>query len=59
MKVYILFQTDTHFTTQSRVCCGVFSTKEKAIESAKENDLYHYTAEVIVIEAELDKFEEI
>lgn len=59
MKAYILFQTDTHFTTQSRVCFGVFSTKEKAIEAAKENDLYHYNAEVLVLEADIDKFEEI
>ena len=59
MKAYILFQTDTHYTTRSRVCCGVFSTKEKAIEAAKENDLYHHNAEVLVLEATIDIFEEV
>ena len=59
MKVYILFQTDVPKTKSSRVCFGVFSTEEKAITAAKENDLYSYQSEVVIIECDIDKFEEI
>ena len=59
MKVYILFQTDVHKTKSSRVCFGVFSTEEKAITVAKENDLYSYQSEVAIIECDIDKFEEL
>lgn len=59
MKVFILFQTDTHRTRASRIFFGVFSTEAKAIDHAKENGLYTHTAEVIIIECETDKFREI
>lgn len=59
MKAYILFQTDVHKTKSSRVCFGVFSTEEKAITAAKENDLYSYLSEVEIIECDIDKFEEL
>ena len=59
MKVFILFQTDVHKTKSSRVCFGVFSTEEKAIAAAKENDLYSYLSEVVIIECDVDKFEEL
>ena len=59
MKVYILFQTDVHKTKSSRVCFGVFSTEEKAIAAAKEHDLYSYLSEVVIIECDVDKFEEL
>ncbi len=53
MKVYILFQTDVHKTKSSRVCFSVFSTEEKAIRAAKENDLYSYRSEVEIIECDM------
>ena len=59
MKVYILFQTDVHKTKSSRVCFGIFSTEEKTITAAKENDLYNYLSEVVIIECDIDKFEEL
>lgn len=59
MKVFILFQTDTHQTRASGVFFGVFSTEAKAIDHAKENGLYTHTAEVVIIECETDKFGEI
>lgn len=59
MKAYILFQTDVHKTKLSRVCFGVFSTEEKAITAAKENDLYSYKSDVVIIECDIDKFEEL
>ncbi|MDH6357763.1 MULTISPECIES: hypothetical protein [Bacteroidales] len=59
MKAYILFQTDVHKTKSSRVCFGVFSTEEKAIIAAKENDLYSCQSEVVIIECDIDKFEEL
>ena len=58
MKVYALFQTDVWKTNRSRVFCGVFRTKDKAIDAAKENDLFSDRAEVVVLECEIDKFEE-
>lgn len=59
MTVYILFQTDIYKTKSSRVCFGVYSTEEKAITAAKENDLYSYQSEVLIIECDIDKFEEL
>ena len=57
--VFILFQTDAHRMRASRVFCGVFSTEAKAIDHAKENDLYTCDAEVEIIECEIDKFGEV
>lgn len=59
MKIYILFQTDVHKTKSSRVFFGVFSTEEKAITVAEENDLYNYLSEVVIIECDIDNFEEL
>lgn len=59
MKAYILFQTDIYKSKRSRVCFGVYSSEVKAIDAAKENDLYTHQAEVEIIECEIDKYEEI
>lgn len=59
MKAYILFQTDVHKTKSSHFCFGVFSMEEKAITAAKENDLYNYLSEVVIIECDIDNFEEL
>ena len=58
MKIYLLYQTDVWQTKASRVFFGAFSTKGEAIGAAKENDLYHFSAEVVILEVEIDKFEE-
>ena len=59
MKAYILFQTDVWRSKKSRVFYGVFSSENKAIDAAKANDLYRYDAEVLIIECDVDKFEEM
>ncbi|MDR1584352.1 MAG: hypothetical protein LBS55_14065 [Prevotellaceae bacterium] len=59
MKVFVLFQTDIHRTKASRVFFGVFSTEVKAIDHAKENGFYRHDAEVVIIECEIDKFDEL
>ena len=59
MTVSILFQTDVWQSYKSRVFFGVFSTKEKAVDAAKENGLYHPEAEVVIIECHIDKFDEV
>ncbi|MFV0536820.1 MAG: hypothetical protein ACK5M3_05530 [Dysgonomonas sp.] len=59
MKMYILFQTDVYRSKKSRVCFGVYSSSVKAIDAAKENDLYTSDAEVVIIECDLDQFEEL
>lgn len=57
--MYILFQTDVYRSKKSRVCFGVYSSSVKAIDAAKENDLYTSDAEVVIIECDLDQFEEL
>ncbi|RHF02011.1 hypothetical protein DW701_17455 [Bacteroides eggerthii] len=59
MKAYILFQTDVYKSKHSRVCFGVFSSEVKAIDTAKENNLYTDQAEVVIIECEINQFEEV
>lgn len=59
MTLFILFQTDIYKTRASRVFFGVLSTGAKAIDHAKENGLYTHTAEVVIIECEIDKFGEL
>lgn len=59
MQVFVLFQTDTHRTKQSRVFFGVFTSFEAANQAAKDNDLYTSDAEVVIAEAELDKYNEV
>lgn len=38
---------------------GAFDSRNKAIDFAKYNDLYHYDAEVVVVEVTLNEFGEI
>lgn len=59
MTVFILFETDLHFSKSSRVCLGVFDTNAKAVDSAKENNCYRNDCEVLIIEAELNQFNEL
>lgn len=59
MTVFVLFQTNVHRTRASRVFFGVFSTEVKAIDHAKEYGLYTHTAEVEIIECEMDKLGEV
>lgn len=59
MTVFVLFQTDIHWTRASRVFFGVFTCEGLAIDNAKENGLYIHTAEVVIVECELDKFGEV
>lgn len=57
--VYILFQMDVNKTKLSRVCFGVYSSEEQAIETAKKNDLYTHQAEVVILECDIDNFVEL
>lgn len=57
--VYILFQTDIHKTKSRRVCFGLYSSEEKAIEAVKKNDLYTHQAEVVILECDIDSFSEL
>jgi hypothetical protein len=59
MKLFILYQTDVWKSKASRVCFGVFDTRNKAIDSAKWQQLYNCISEVIVLEVTLNAFEEI
>lgn len=59
MNVFVLFETDLHKTKSSRVFLGVFDSEVKAIESAKENNCYRNDCEVLIVETELNKFNEL
>jgi hypothetical protein len=59
MKLFILFETDLHKSLSSRVFLGVFDSEKKAIKAAKQNDCYRNDVEVLIIETELNQFEEL
>lgn len=59
MKVFALFQTDVHRTRSSRVFFGVFDSFDAANQAAKDNDLYDYRSEIVIVEAELNQFNEL
>lgn len=59
MKIYILFQTDIWQTKNSYVFFGAFSSYDKANESAKDNNLYHHEACVIIYPIKLDRYTEV
>lgn len=58
-SIFILFQTDIWKNKSSRVCFGVFETKNMAIDEAKKQNLFSSCSEVEVIETTLNKFEEL
>jgi hypothetical protein len=58
MKLFILYQTDIYKSKSSRICCGVFDSRTKAIDHAKYNGLYKNDSEVVIIEVLLNQFEE-
>ena len=48
------------YTRQNRsVFTLAFSTEVKAFTAAKENDLYSYQSEIVIIECDIDKLEEL
>ena len=57
MTLYILFQTDVHKTKSSRVFCGVFNNYTIAAANAIEQGLKE--DETVIVECELDRFEEL
>ncbi len=57
--VYVLFETDLHKSKFSRLFLGVFSSFELANMYAKENNCYTDKTEVVILEVELDKFQEM
>jgi len=59
MPVFILFQTDIYKTKSTRVFFGVFGTEIKAIDAARDNDLYSHESEVVIIETTLNQFGEV
>jgi hypothetical protein len=59
MGLFILYQTDKWKSKVSRVCFGIFDSRAKAIESAKWNELYSYSSEVLIIEITINEFKEI
>lgn len=58
-NVYVLFETDLYKSKFSRVFLGVFSSFELANLYAKENNCYSHKTEVVILEVELDKFQEM
>jgi hypothetical protein len=58
-NVYVLFETDLHKSKSSRVFLGVFSSYNLANQYAKNNNCYTNNTEVVILEVELDKFQEM
>ncbi len=58
-NLYVLFETDVYKSKISRIFLGVFSSFELANQFAKENNCYTNQTEVVILEVELDKFEEM
>lgn len=56
---YVLFETDVHKSKSSRVFLGVFRSFELANSYAKRYNCYTNETEVVILEVELDKFEEM
>lgn len=57
MKLFILYQTDIWKSKPSRVCFGVFDSRNKAVDCAKYNGPYCSCAEVAIKEVTLNLFE--
>ena len=57
-KVWALFETDVHKSKKSRVFLGVYSSFEIANEYAKKNNCYRNDCEVVILQCDLNKFEE-
>lgn len=55
----MLFETDVHKSKSSRVFLGVFRSFELANTYAKKYNCYTNETEVVILEVELDKFEEM
>lgn len=56
---YVLFETDVYKTKSSRIFLGVFSSFELANQFAKDNNCYTNKTEVVILEVEIDKFQEM
>ncbi len=56
---YVLFETNIYKTNRSRIFLGVFSSFELANHFAKINNCYTNKTEVVILEVEVDKFEEL
>jgi hypothetical protein len=59
MNLFILYQTDIWKSKFSRICCGVFDSRAKAIDHAKYNGLYRSDTEVVILEVILNRFQEL
>ncbi len=56
---FVLIEADIYKSKFSRVFLGVFSSFEKANSYAKKNNCYTDKSEVVILEVELDQFEEM
>jgi hypothetical protein len=58
MTLFILYQTDIWKSRTSRIYCGIFDSRIKAIDSAKYNGLYTDSTAVVVVQVTLNQFAE-
>jgi hypothetical protein len=56
MKLFILYQTDIWKSKSSRVCCGIFDCRLKAIDHAKYHGLCTVEYDVVIIEVTLNQY---
>jgi hypothetical protein len=53
--IYNLFQTDLWKSKKSRVFSGSFSSFEKALQAAKDFDLYNFDSEIVILDVVIDE----
>ena len=59
MNIWILYQTDLYKTASSKVLFGVFDSYDKAMQEAKDNDLFTHESEVVIETTTLNQFGEV
>lgn len=58
-NLFVRFETDIYKSKSTRIFLGVFSSFELANKFAKENNCYIDKTEVVILEVEVDKFQEV
>lgn len=59
MTLFILYQTDVWRSKASRICFGIFDSREKALDIAKYHGLVSANAKIVIEKVMLNIFQEV
>lgn len=59
MTLFILYQTDAWKSKASRICFGIFDSREKALDIAKYHRLAGANAKIVIEKIMLNIFQEV